>query len=70
MDLLKIYLLLSVCALVHVHMHAHVCSGTHEGQKRTSKPLELELQAAVSLQMWLLGTKSHIRQKDTSALNQ
>lgn len=38
-----------VCVHVHVHVGAHVCSGIHEGQKRTSNPLELELQAVVSL---------------------
>lgn len=38
-------------------IHEQVCENTHEIQKRVLDPLELVLKAAVSLLMWVLGTK-------------
>lgn len=36
-------------------MYVHMSVGTHVGQERALNPLELALQAAVSL-LWVLGT--------------
>lgn len=39
---------------MYVH---HMCTGSREGQKIASDPLELKSQAAVSLMMSVLGTE-------------
>lgn len=37
--------------------YMHVSAGTQRGQQRAVDPLELESQAIVSRQMWVLGNK-------------
>jgi hypothetical protein len=37
-----------VMSVLHACMYVHMCAGTQRGQKRASKPLELELETVVS----------------------
>lgn len=47
----------------------HLCVGAHRGQKRLLIPLELELQAVMSLPLWMFGTKLWSSVRTATALN-
>ena len=54
-----------MCLPAYVYVH-HVDAEACRGQKKESDPLELKLQAVVSCQTWVLGTRAWAR---THALN-
>jgi hypothetical protein len=47
----------------------HMCVGAQEGQRRAFALLELELQAVVSRETWVLGTKLRVSGRAAGALN-
>lgn len=46
-----------------------MCVGAQEGQRRAFVLLELELQAVVSRETWVLGTKLRVSGRAAGALN-
>ena len=60
------FLFRCVCALIGLDVH-HIYAVKHRGQKRTSDPLELELQAVVRLLILMLGIE--LSGKVVSTLN-
>lgn len=48
--------------------YVHTSASTHGGQKRASKPLELELQVAMSQLRWVLGF-TWVLSKSSTPLN-
>lgn len=68
--LLSIYYYLK--RFVYVCLHEFICTihvGTHTGYRRALDSLDLELQAAVSCFMWVLGTEPSSSVRAASALN-
>lgn len=45
-----------MCVCLHVEQSEHGCSA-YRGQKRSSEPLEMELQGVVGHLMWARGTR-------------
>lgn len=57
------------CLLLCVCVCMHVCGGTHRGQKSMPGPSKLELQVAVNLLMWVMGTEQWSSKRAIHALN-
>lgn len=62
-----IFLYVCVYETAWLYMH-HMCAGAHKGQ-RALDSLELELQEAMSHQMWLLRTEPRFSARAVSSLN-
>lgn len=60
LSLRESFIFISVC---------HLCVDLRRGQKRVLDPLKLELLAAVSHQMWTLGTKLRASREIVGTLN-
>lgn len=62
LNFLKMFLILTVCAQACVYNYTHVCAchldaGIHRSPKWATDPLELELWAIISCQIWVPRTK-------------